>query len=135
MNENLYLDKLAWFKQNEKPEVVLLVADEPERIKFVIAWTNIKIKKADNLTDFVSSSENDIWEWLWKNTIYSNSELIEKIGTSFSDSGLENKMRPLIGNRILYPDGTVNSYVQRYLREKVVSLFDSKSRRIARKTE
>jgi hypothetical protein len=113
---------------------VLLIADVPERTKFVIAWTNIKIRRADNLTELVSTSENEIWEWLWQNTIYSRDELIEKIGTSFSDSGLGNKMRPLIGNRILYPDGTVNSYVQRYLREKVVNLFENKPKRSTKKT-
>jgi hypothetical protein len=133
MND-LFVEKLAWFKQNEKPEVVLLIADVPERTKFVIAWTNIKIRRADNLTELVSTSENEIWEWLWQNTIYSRDELIEKIGTSFSDSGLGNKMRPLIGNRILYPDGTVNSYVQRYLREKVVNLFENKPKRSTKKT-
>lgn len=132
---NLFVEKLAWFKQNEKPEVVLLIANVPERTQFVIAWTNIKISLADNLNELVSTSENDIWEWLWQNTIYSRDELIEKIGISFSYSGLENKMRPLIGNRILYPDGTVNSYVQSHLREQVVTLFDNKSRKIVRKTK
>jgi hypothetical protein len=131
---NLFVEKLAWFKQNEKPEVVLLIANVPERTQFVIAWTNIKISLADKLNELVSTSENDIWEWLWQNTIYSRDELIEKIGISFSYSGLENKMRPLIGNRILYPDGTVNSYVQRYLREKVVNLFENKPKRSTKKT-
>lgn len=133
MND-LFVEKLAWFKQNEKPEVVLLIANVPERTQFVIAWTNIKISLADKLNELVSTSENDIWEWLWQNTIYSRDELIEKIGISFSYSGLENKMRPLIGNRILYPDGTVNSYVQRYLREKVVNLFENKPKRSTKKT-
>ena len=32
MREDLYSQKLAWFKQSERPEAVLLVADSPERI-------------------------------------------------------------------------------------------------------
>jgi hypothetical protein len=36
------------------------------------------------------------------------------------------KLRSLIGNRILYPDGTVNSFAQRYLRERVLKLFQAK---------
>ena len=82
----------------------------------------------------MGTSEKEIWEWLWENVIYYCNELKEKTGTSYSDSGIENKMRPLIGNRIIYPDGTVNSYVQRYLREQVVKLFDSKPKRIPRPT-
>jgi len=28
MNSNIMEEKLAWFKENEKPEVVLLIADD-----------------------------------------------------------------------------------------------------------
>jgi len=42
-------------------------------------------------------------------------------------------MKPLIGNRIIYPDGTINSYVQRYLREQVVKLFEAKSKKPSRR--
>ena len=60
-------------------------------------------------------------------------ELIEKLGISFSESGLESKMKHVIGNSVLYPDGTVNSFVQRYLREQVLKLFDAKPKRSAKK--
>ena len=133
--EDLFIEKLAWFKQNEKPEAVLLLADEPERIKIIIAWTNTQVVQADNLTELVNTSEKGIWAWLWENTVFSREELLGTIGTALSDAGLEKKMRPLIGNRIIYPDGTVNSYVQRYLREKVINLFDGKTRKISRKAE
>ena len=35
--EDLYAERLAWFKENERPEAVLVVADDPERIKGVVA--------------------------------------------------------------------------------------------------
>lgn len=134
MNEDLYAQKLSWFKENEKPEVVLLVADDPERVKIVVAWTNMEVRRAEKLTELRGVYESEVWEWLWENARYSRPELIEKIGISFSESGLESKMRPLIGNRILYPDGTVNSYLQRYLREQVLKLFDAKSKRPTKKS-
>ncbi len=134
MKEDLYSAKLAWFKENESPEAVLVVADDPERIKIVVAWTNLDIRRTGKLTELRGESESEIWEWLWENARYSLKELIDKIGISFSTSGLESKLRPLIGNRILYPDGTVNSYVQRYLRERVLSLFDARPKRAAKKS-
>ncbi len=133
MNEDLYAEKLAWFKQNERPETVLLVADNPERIRIVVAWSNLDVRRAEKLTELTGESQNEVWEWLWENTKYSQTELIEKIGVPFSKSGLGGKMRPLIGNRILYPDGTVNSFVQRYLREQVLKLFEAKPKRPAKK--
>ncbi len=131
--EDVYTEKLAWFKQNETPEAVLLIADNPELIKIVVTWTSLDIKRADKLTRLRGESESEIWEWLWQNTKYSLSELKEKIGISFSELALENKMKPLIGNRIIYPDGTVNSFVQRYLREQVLKLFEAKQKRPAKK--
>ena len=124
---------LAWFKQNEKPEVVLLLADNPELVKIVVAWTSLDIKRAGKLTKLSGESENEIWEWLWANVQFSPTELKEKAGIAFSESVLENKMKPLIGNRILYPDGTINSYVQRYLREQVLKLFEAKRKGLNKK--
>ena len=126
MDENIYVEKLAWFKRNEKPEAVLLIAGDTERTKLVIAWTNSNVQINENLTKLDTESENEIWKWLWDNTTYSLKELKEKIGTASSEIALENKMKPLVGNHIIYPDGTINSYVQRYLRERVVELFEAK---------
>ncbi len=131
--EDIYTEKLAWFKQNEKPEAVLLVADNPELIKIVVAWTSLDVRRADKLTSLPGESESDVWEWLWGNSRFSRADLKEKFGVPFSEVALENKMKPLIGNRIIYPDGTVNSFIQRYLRERVLKLFEAKPKKSAKK--
>ncbi len=133
MNVDLYTEKLAWFKQNERPEVVLMMADNPEFVKIVIAWTSLDVKRSDKLTELAGETESEVWEWLWQNTKFSRTELKEKIGIPFSESAIEGRMRPLIGNRILYPDGTANSFVQRYLREQVLKLFEAKQKRPVKK--
>ena len=97
MNKDLYTEKLAWFKQNEKPETVLVMADNPDLIKIAIAWTSLGVKPAGELTCLHGESESEIWEWLWANTKFSLAELKEKVGISFSELALENKMKPLIG--------------------------------------
>ncbi len=133
MTEDLYAQKLTWFKQHERPETVLMVSDYPERIKIIIAWTNLEVRRANKLTELKGESEKEVWEWLWDNIKYSQTEFIEKIGINFSEAGLASKMKPLIGNRILYPDGTVNSFVQRYLQQQVLKLFEAKPKRPAQK--
>ena len=133
ISETIFAEKLAYFKQNEKPEVVLLIADNPELIKIIITWTSIDMKCAAESTQPSSDSEKEAWEWLWQNTKFSLNELKEKADIPFAISILEMKMKPLIGNRILYPDGTVNSYVQRYLKERVVRLFEAKPKRPVKK--
>jgi hypothetical protein len=131
--EDIYAEKLNWFKQNEKPEVVLLLADNADLVKIVVAWTSLDVRHANKLTGLPGGSESEAWEWLWQNTNYRLGELKEKIGTSLSEIALGNKLKPLIGNRVIYPDGTVNSFVQRYLREQVVKLFEVKPKKSIKK--
>ncbi len=132
MSESAFVEKLNWFKQNEKPEAVLVIADNPELIKIVIAWSNLDVKPRDELTILAGDSENELWGWLWENSRFSLAELKAKTGAPYAESVLEQKMKPLIGNRILYPDGTVNSFVQRYLRGEVAKLFETKLKKTTR---
>lgn len=131
MSLEQYADRLAYFRENEKPEVVLLIADDLDLIKIIVAWTNTTVTRAEKLSPTRGDSESEVWDWLWKNSVYSREELIAK--SALSEYGFEKKMRPLIGNRVLYPDGTVNSFVQRYLRDRVLKLFEAKPKRNARK--
>lgn len=133
MSEDLFAEKLDWFKQNEKPEAVLVIADNLEFIKIIIAWTNLEVRCADKLTELANESEYEVWEWLWENASFSLTEFKKKVGVPYSESVLESKIRPLIGNKVLYPDGTVNSFVQRYLRERVLKLFEAKPNKLNKK--
>ena len=131
MDDDLYQDKLEWYKQNEKPEVVLLIADDKERTKLLVAWTNTACTRSSKITELSKDSEDDVWQWLWDNTKFSLKELMTK--SAISEFKLNKQLQFLIGNRIIYPDGTINSFVQRYLREKVLKLFDAKPKRVTNK--
>lgn len=131
MEKDLYYEKLNWFKENEKPEVVLFITDNEPRTRIVIAWQNTKISILNEITPLNTDIESEVWDWLWENTAFSFDELSVKSVLSSYD--IEKRIKPLIANRILYPDGTVNSFVQRYLREQVLKLFDAKPKRTTAK--
>ena len=118
---------LARFKQNEAPEAVLPVADDPTLTKIVVAWNNLDVRPVKKPRRLPGESEHDQWDWLWANVSYSLDDLGERSGLTVAL--IERKIKLLIGNRILYPDGSVNSFVQRYLRERVLKLFDAKPRK------
>ena len=56
--DDLYSCKLGWFKENEKPEEVLLVADDPELVKVIVAWSNTVTKCAEPTSALVEDSED-----------------------------------------------------------------------------
>jgi len=51
----------------------------------------------------------------------------------YSVSIPEDKMKPLIGDKVLYPDGTINSLVRNYLRERGLKLFEAKPKKPIKK--
>lgn len=125
MSEQRYEEKLAEFKADEKPEVVLLLGDDADLLRITVAWTNMATSPAKKETrPPKADNANEWWNWLWENTTYSRQELMEKAHQSYQ--GFDQKVKALIGNRILYPDGSINSFVQRYLRERVLKLFQAK---------
>jgi hypothetical protein len=127
MGNDLFTERLRQLKRNENPEAVLLVADDPEFTKIIVAWTSLDVRPAEKATPLTGESERAVWDWLWANACYSVTDLAERSG--LTAPLVEHKLKPLMGNRVLYPDGTVNSFVQRYLRERVLKLFDAKPRK------
>jgi len=131
MSETTFAETLAEFKSSENPEVVLLITDDPDLIRLCIAWTNTPVKAKAKQTVLKDDSTHGTWQWLWDNADHDRRVLIAKSGVNAH--GFDGKMEVLVGNRILYPDGTINSFVQRYLRDRVLKSFEAKPKRTARK--
>ena len=127
MTSSLYAEKLSWFKENEKAEAALLLADDPQMVKIAVAWTTMSVRQAEEASPLAGGSEGEAWEWLWRNASYSRAELAAK--STLPELILGKKLPALIGNRVLYPDGTINSFAQRYLREMVLKLFETGQKR------
>ena len=125
ISEEMYAKKLICFKENERPEAVLLMANNHQLMRMLVTWPNVAVKPACT-TEATDSSDEEVWNWLWENTAYNPKEWSSKSGVS--SSFFEESRAILIGNRLVYPDGTLNKFVERYLREKVLGLFDAKSK-------
>ncbi len=129
---DLFAEHLQRFKGKEYPEAVLLVADDPEFTKIIVAWTTLDVRMVNRPSPLAGQSDREIWDWLWANARYSLADIAEM--SNLTVPLVERKLKPLIGNRVLYPDGTVNSFVQRYLRERVLKLFDATPRKPVKRT-
>lgn len=129
MSTNYFMDKLKFFKENEKPEVVLLIADDEKLIKLIIAWTNTNIIYNNNIDEPDFEDEIEIWDWLWSNIEFSIEEIQLKSSLSMN---IEHRLNFLIGNKAIYPDGTMNTFIQRYLRDKVLKYFNTDSKKVTK---
>ena len=121
MRTNAWQEKLKVFKEDERPEAVLMVAGQGELMRIAVAWTHTEVTRARRLTRRRGDSETDVWRWLWENVRYERAELLARIPNATSRT--EKNLDALIANRALYPDGTVNAFVGRYLKERVVKLL------------
>ena len=127
MKRSKWVKHLDEFKEKEEAEAVLFVAGNAHLTRIVVGWTNTRVSRAKRLSKYVYSNDEAVWEWLWDNARYSLDELVVKSGVDRKP--LEGKLATLIANRVLYPDGTVNAFVQRYLRSKVLKLLNVNARK------
>ena len=125
MRKNRWNNALERFKAEERPEAVLLVAGQPELARIAVTWTQIPTQQKAKCTKLLTKEEHEVWAWLWENTHFDKARLLSIPNAS---SRTEKNVAALIAGRILYPDGTLNSFVERYLRELVVRLFTPSQR-------
>ncbi|MFC1737008.1 hypothetical protein ACFL1X_12900 [Candidatus Hydrogenedentota bacterium] len=124
MKRGTWQHELNRFKEKEEPETVLLVAGSSQLIRIVVAWYNADVKRARRLTECGGTDDETIWQWLWENARYSQEDLMNRIPDA--NASTKRKVQALKANRVLYPDGTVNSYVEKYLREMVIRVFSGR---------
>lgn len=124
MNSTNHFERvLSDFKEKENPEAILVVGEDPWMIRLTLAWPNVLLGSKKPSVLF-SKQWNDVerWNWLWENVNFAKKDVYAVVGRT----RLDTKLRSLIANRILYPDGTVHSYVIRFLRSRVIKLLEKK---------
>ncbi|MBM3333540.1 hypothetical protein FJY63_02655 [Candidatus Sumerlaeota bacterium] len=126
MSRCIWTEKLDYFKGLERPEAVLLIAGSSQLVRIAVAWRDTRISKARRLTKSPRKSDEAVWRWLWESVRYSRKDLLARI--PLSDSRTPRDFDALVANRVLYPDGTLNSFVERYLRERVLTIFKARSK-------
>ncbi len=114
-------EHLGRSKESVGPEVVLMVAGHAELMRIALAWKQTEVARARRLTQFRGCSESDVWSWLWENARYDRASLLARIPNATAKT--ERNLDALIASRVLYPDGTISPFVERYLKECVVKLF------------
>jgi hypothetical protein len=132
MRKDRWKERLNAFKGKECPEAVLMLAGagQDELMRIAVAWRQTDITRAKRLSKLKSEGDEELWSWLWENVRYERTALLARIPGAAART--EKNLDALIANRILYPDSTLNAYVERYLRQRVLKLFAQPIRKRAK---
>ena len=121
-----FREGLESFKNNEKAEAVLLVAQSGQLVRLLLAWERTPIRRRRRQSEISGKgSDQSRWQWLWENVSYSVEDLAALSGLSADQ--VEKHMAVLRGNRLVHPDGTINRYAAQYLKTKVLAQFKARS--------
>ena len=118
MKQDPYHTLLQSFKDEETPETILLVAGNGELTRIAVAWTSVETKRARRLSTRHGETSLELWDWLWQNTEFSRDAFLDRIPCAGAKTA--RNFDTLVANRVLYPDGTVNRFLQQYLRSRVI---------------
>lgn len=118
MKRDSYQAILQSFKDEETPESILLVAGSGELTRIAVAWTSAETKRTKRLSPRRGETSSELWDWLWRNTEFSREVFLARIPCAGPKTA--KNFDTLVANRVLYPDGTVNRFLQQYLRGRVI---------------
>ena len=100
-------------KEQEHPDVVLLISDNSEAHRMLVSWKNLpknttgEKKKPVSLSELWNNLDIDINQWA----------SIARVHTGLA----RDISKMLIVNNLIYPDGTLNQFVQKFLNSLVIA--------------
>lgn len=108
---------IAKFKAQEQPEDVLPLVGKDETAarlrRLVLAWGKIGVERT-GAPEAPNAGERELWRWLWEQVVWDDDELRQISGVRGATA---ESMDILIGNRIIYPDGTISVFASKALKQ------------------
>jgi hypothetical protein len=109
---------LADFKSNEEAENIVSIIDNDELQNGMIAWKSVQIRYK-TASDCQEKDGTARWDWLWKQIEYDAMGYGIVAGVKATDVG--KLLARLNGLRLIYPDGTINTFARQYLQTIIMS--------------
>ena len=114
---------LEKFKKESNLEDILILFSEGsvyEQVRnFVVVWPKVTLNKVA-VKESAPEEKNAQWAWLWKHVKYDSMEITNKMGLT-GLLGPDRIVEIAMGNRMIFPDGTISEYVQKAIRQLVAS--------------
>lgn len=116
-------DLLKKFKEGETADSIVPLVEDVDLRNGVVAWKSVIVRNK-GMAECEENSEAAQWEWLWKQVDFDLDNFSTVAGVA------KQKVTPLFmrmkGLRLIYPDGTVNSYAMKYLQSIILAKLPKK---------
>jgi len=109
---------LQEFKSSESPESIVPLIEGSSLRSGLVAWKSVAItNKASE--DCPHKDDVSKWNWLWTCVSYDTGGFGIVAGVRVQDANI--LLHRLIGLRLVYPDGTINTYAKQYLQSIIIA--------------
>jgi len=125
MNEKSYGEVLSHFKEMKNIEKVVSLIGDKNLINALLAWKSVTITYKETGLFCDSPSENEQWEWLWKNVKFDLQKFTIVAGLKVQDGTFF--FERLKGLKLIYPDGTIDPFASQYLTSVIVKTLGLKN--------
>ena len=109
---------LKYFKDGETADTIVPLVESAELRSAIVAWKSVVISYKD-AKDCEEQSESRQWEWMWSKVDFDIRSFGVVAGCRPQD--VMNLFERLKGLRLIYPDGTINTFAKKYLQSVILS--------------
>ncbi len=113
MNDDRWNELLAELKKAAMIQDVLPIVSDPAAQKLLLAWPRTCLRYEEP-PGAPPEDENGQWRWLWLGVAWDENELAAI--SALQPFVLRIKLDQMKGNRLIFPDGSVSQYAERYLK-------------------
>jgi hypothetical protein len=115
------MERLKSAERMESALILMRKGDEADQLcAIALAWENAPPAWAEN-GETCPTDDAESWNWCWRQ-VNIDKETIKRI--SGVQYGLERLLAVLIGNRLIYPDGTLSTFATKALRHRLKTALD-----------
>ncbi len=111
-------DILESFKKSTDTTNIIPLLSEEDAQKLVVAWPKVVLTWI-RVKGPAPESQNERWQWLWNHVTWPEAELRDISG--LPEIKFKRVFNIVKGNRLIFPDGTVSGFADKYLKQIIIS--------------
>lgn len=124
---------LASFKNSASPVTLNSIVRDENMVQFLSCFLAVGCDLQTETEEPAPESRSELWLWLWSHCTFDLDALVHSYGQT--EEYTLNKLAQAKMNQWIYPDGTVQKYIDQYLKALIAAEFSELAGKTRKKTE